>query len=88
MSNLTISVDDELVRRARIKAIEEGTSLSAKVRDFLASYAMGSTQPRFTPAPELPVFRGAGGLQPGVQAGSNKSLLAAADGHTPPAPAP
>ena len=29
MSNLTISVDDQLIKQARIRAIHEGTSLSA-----------------------------------------------------------
>lgn len=35
MSNLTISVDDQLIKRARVRAIEQGTSLSAKVREFM-----------------------------------------------------
>ena len=39
MSNLTVSVDDELIKRARIRAIQQGTSLSAKVREFLLQYA-------------------------------------------------
>jgi|PlaIllAssembly_1097288.scaffolds.fasta_scaffold123187_2 plasmid stability protein len=38
MANLTISVDDELIKRARVRAIEQGTSLSAKVREFLHGY--------------------------------------------------
>ena len=38
MSNLTISVDDELIKLARVRAIQEGTSLSAKVRGFLQQY--------------------------------------------------
>ena len=38
MSNLTISIDDQLIKRARARAIEQGTSLSAKVREFLQSY--------------------------------------------------
>lgn len=38
MSNLTISVDDDLIKRARVRAIQQGTSLSAKVREFLAQY--------------------------------------------------
>lgn len=38
MSNLTISVDDQLIKRARVRAIEQGTSLSAKVREFLQDY--------------------------------------------------
>lgn len=39
MTNLTISLDESVVRGARIRAIQEGTSLSAKVREYLASYA-------------------------------------------------
>ena len=35
MTNLTISLDENLVKQARIKAIQEGTSLSAKVRELL-----------------------------------------------------
>ena len=38
MSNLTISVDDELIKQARVRAIQQGTSLSAKVREFLQQY--------------------------------------------------
>ncbi len=38
MSNLTISVDDALIKRARVRAIQQGTSLSAKVREFLLQY--------------------------------------------------
>lgn len=38
MSNLTISVDEQLIKRARVRAIEQGTSLSAKVREFLHEY--------------------------------------------------
>jgi len=45
MSNLTISVDDQLIKQARIRAIEQGTSVSAKVREFLASYVQGSQAP-------------------------------------------
>ena len=35
MKNITVSVDDELYRRARIKAAETNTSLSAMVKTFL-----------------------------------------------------
>jgi len=41
MTNLTISIDEAVVRQARVRAIQEGTSVSAKVRDFLAGYAQG-----------------------------------------------
>ncbi|MFY3385175.1 DUF6364 family protein [Paracidovorax sp. MALMAid1276] len=39
MTNLTISLDDAIVKKARVRAIQEGTSLSAKVREFLAAYS-------------------------------------------------
>lgn len=42
MPNLTISIDESIVRGARIKAIQEGTSVSAKVRDFLRLYVEGT----------------------------------------------
>jgi len=45
MSNLTIAVDDNIVKLARVRAIQQGTSVSAKVREFLASYAQGETLP-------------------------------------------
>lgn len=38
MTNLTISLDEDIIREARVRAIREGTSLSAKVREFLAQY--------------------------------------------------
>lgn len=49
MTNLTLSLDEELVKRARIRAIGEGTSLSAKVREFLAGYTQTATAPAPTP---------------------------------------
>jgi len=37
MKNITISVDDETYRRARITAAERGRSVSAMVREYLGS---------------------------------------------------
>lgn len=37
--NLTITIDDELLRRARIRALSRGTSVNAVLREFLTSYA-------------------------------------------------
>lgn len=39
MGNLTITVDDESLKRARIRALKEGTSVNALLRDFLEAYA-------------------------------------------------
>ena len=37
--NLTITVDDEVLKRARIRAIQEDTSVNAVLRSFLETYA-------------------------------------------------
>ncbi|HJQ29143.1 MAG TPA: hypothetical protein VJ827_07360 [Rubrobacter sp.] len=39
MANLTITVDEETVKRARIRALEEGTSVNALLREYLEDYA-------------------------------------------------
>ncbi|MFO1102044.1 MAG: hypothetical protein U1E20_03960 [Methylocystis sp.] len=39
MKNITVSLDDELYRRARIRAAREDTSVSAVVRRFLTEFA-------------------------------------------------
>lgn len=36
MSNLTLSIDDDLLKRARICALERDTSVNALVRNYLA----------------------------------------------------
>ncbi|MCC6718877.1 MAG: hypothetical protein IT555_13420 [Acetobacteraceae bacterium] len=44
MKNITVSVDDETYRRARIKAAERDTSVSALVREFLNTIAVEETE--------------------------------------------
>lgn len=39
MANVTLAIDEDLLRRARIRALERGTSLNAVVRDYLESFA-------------------------------------------------
>ncbi|MDE0421525.1 MAG: hypothetical protein OXK76_11665 [Gammaproteobacteria bacterium] len=41
MKNITVSVDEEVHRLARIRAAERDTSVSALVRDFLRRLATG-----------------------------------------------
>jgi hypothetical protein len=38
-TNLTLTVDDDLLRQARIRALEQGTSVNAVVREYLEHYA-------------------------------------------------
>ena len=39
VSNLTLAIDSDVLRRARIRALEQGTSVNAVVRDYLEVYA-------------------------------------------------
>lgn len=39
MANLTLSIADELLRKARIRALEQGTSVNSLVRAWLERYA-------------------------------------------------
>ncbi len=39
MANLTVTVDSQILRRARMKAIEHGTSVNAVVSQYLERYA-------------------------------------------------
>jgi hypothetical protein len=41
MKNITVTVDEETYRRARIKAAEQDTSVSALVKRFLSEFAAG-----------------------------------------------
>ena len=78
MANLTISVDENLVKQARIKAIQEGTSLSAKVREMLAAYVRQDAPSKAAVIPKLPTG-GSGGLMPGIDPCSNRSFYDAMD---------
>ncbi|RCW86340.1 hypothetical protein [Phyllobacterium bourgognense] len=44
MKNITVSVDDDIYRRARMKAAEQDTSVSALVRQFLSDIATIETE--------------------------------------------
>ncbi|MDA8067048.1 MAG: hypothetical protein M0T77_00325 [Actinomycetota bacterium] len=38
MANLTLVIDDQLLQRARIRALERGTSVNALVRAYIEEY--------------------------------------------------
>ncbi len=39
MANLTLTIDDEVLKKARIHALERGTSVNALVREYLERVA-------------------------------------------------
>jgi Family of unknown function (DUF6364) len=43
MANLTLSIDDELLKRARIRALERDTSVNSLVRSYLEDLAAGAS---------------------------------------------
>lgn len=40
MSNLTITIDDELLHTARVKAVQQGTSVNEVCRQAIAAFAL------------------------------------------------
>jgi len=43
MTNVTISIEDEDLKQARIVALQQGSSLNAAIREFVKSY-IGNTK--------------------------------------------
>jgi len=62
MANLTLTLDAELLKRARIRALERDTSVNALVRDYLEKLA--------GPAGETDAIRGLIELAQDSQSGS------------------
>ena len=46
MANLTIVVEDDLLRRARIRALEQDTSVNALLRRYLQAYVDADAESR------------------------------------------
>ncbi len=45
MGNLTLSIDDQLLKRARIRALEQDTSVNSLVRDYLEKMVADRPRP-------------------------------------------
>lgn len=73
----TLDLDDELLARAKAHAARERTTLTRLVEEGLG-LRMRRRSRTESPAKPLPVFRGRGGLRPGIDAASNRSLFEAA----------
>lgn len=39
MANLTVTIDEEVLKKARLRALEQGTSVNALVAEMLGRYA-------------------------------------------------
>jgi hypothetical protein len=69
----TISIDGELLARAKAAAARSGRTLNAVVEDALRVALARTEEPKQHRVP-LPTFKG-GGLRPGVNLNSNAELL-------------
>jgi hypothetical protein len=74
----TIDLPDELLRQARTRAAEEGTTLTALLAEGLR-LRLGETSGARRRRRKLPVSTVGGGLQPWIDPSSNASILDAAD---------
>ena len=43
MANMTIAIDDSLLRAARVKAVQQGTSVNEICRQAIEAFARGAT---------------------------------------------
>jgi hypothetical protein len=76
----TLDIDDELLVKAKALAARERSSVTALIEEGLRLRLRRRTSPsRAGGPPSLIVYRGKGGLAPGINSLSNRSLLDAAD---------
>jgi plasmid stability protein len=77
MMRITIRLDDDLLRRAKVAAAASGLSLSEVIDDALRATLAVRPSPR--PVADLPTYRGHG-LQPGVDLDDSAELTGVMDG--------
>ncbi len=74
----TLDLNDALLTEAKTLAAQQRTTLTRLIEEGL-QLRLCAQRSSIRPLP-LPVYRGKGGLAPGLDPLSNKSLLEAADG--------
>jgi len=76
----TLDIDDELLVKAKALAARERSSVTALIEEGLRLRLRRRASPsRAGQQQSLAVYRGKGGLAPGINSLSNRSLLDAAD---------
>ena len=75
----TLNINDELLIRAKAASAREKKSLTALIEEGLQLRLRRRRAGRVSAGKSLPVYRGKGGLAPGIDPRSNRSMLDAAD---------
>jgi hypothetical protein len=80
----TLDIDDELLVKAKAQAARERSSVTALIEEGLRLRLRlrRRTSPSRAGQPTLAVYRGRGGLAPGINSLCNRSLLDASDSDT------
>ncbi|MBI3257101.1 MAG: antitoxin [Actinobacteria bacterium] len=71
----TVAIDDHLLASAKDEARTRGLTLGRLIEEALRHELARRSEPR----PAVPVFRGGGGVRPGVDISSNRALYEALD---------
>lgn len=77
----TIRIDDHLLRSAKRRARRRGLTLGQLVEEALRKEMARRELDETGPA--IPVFRGGGGVRPGIDVSSTRALLEALDEDRP-----
>ncbi len=75
----TLDLNDTLIANAKALAAQQRTTLTRVVEEGLRLRLAGSTSPKAAMRFKFPVIKGKGGLAPGIDPCSNRSLLDAAE---------
>ena len=75
----TLDINDALLADAKALAAQKRTSLTRLIEEGLQLRLRSSARAGKAAKRKIPVFRGRGGLVAGVDPGSNKAMLDAAD---------
>lgn len=76
----TLDIRDDLLAQAKAQAARERTTLTRMIEEGLMLRLRSPRPQPVAELPPLPVSKRTGGVHPGIDVSSNRSLLDAADG--------
>jgi hypothetical protein len=79
----TLDIDDALLVRAKAVSARERKSLTSLIEEGLRLRLRAKRAPNAGQDVKIPVFHGKGGLRPGIDPLSNRSILEAIEGDGP-----
>jgi hypothetical protein len=75
----TLDLDDGLLKKAKARAAREGTSLTLLIEEGLRLRLRKHTPVTARAPAKLPVYKGKGGISPGIDPRSNRAMFEAAE---------